>query len=146
MNTQHHTRTAPQPLPVAEDLVDIPSEFIMGSEVKKPPTLNEFSLSDQSKRLIFDSFRKKLKDIDNEEYEVEWGVYTITGVHHYEAHEEQGGDSYMGFCETYMVIDRDEIEITSVYDTAFECERPTLPGILNAYFKREKLQYDENTH
>lgn len=141
MNTQYHTtRTASQPLPVAEDLVDIPSEHITGSEVKKPPTLNEFSLSDQSKRLIFDSFRKKLKDIGNEEYEVEWGVYTITAVHHYEAHEEQGGDSYMGFCETYMVIDRDEIEITSVYDTAFDCERPALPGILNSYFKRAKLQ------
>lgn len=141
MNTQYHTTTTSSQAPLlAEDLVDIPSEFITGTEIKKPQTMNEFTLSDQSKSLIFDSFRKMLEEIGGKEYELEWGVYSITAVHHYEAHEERGGDNYMGLYEPYVVIDRDEIEIISVYDTALDCERPALPGILNSYFKRAKLQ------
>ena len=41
-----------------EELYDVPSEYITGCEERKThPSLNEFSLSDYAKRLIFDSFR-----------------------------------------------------------------------------------------
>ena len=44
-----------------EELYDVPSEYITGCEERKThPSLNEFSLSDYAKRLIFDSFRKMI--------------------------------------------------------------------------------------
>ena len=60
MNTQYHTTTTSPALPVTEELVDIPSEYITGY-VKKRPTLNEFTLSDKSMKLhfkMFDAFFK----------------------------------------------------------------------------------------
>lgn len=60
--------------------------------------------------------------------------YTIT-----EASEKRGGDSYMGFCETYAEVARDSIEIVEVWDTVYGCNRPTLPGILNKFYERKKL-------
>ena len=35
-------------------------------------------------------------DMDGERYELEWGSYHITAVHHYEASEKRGGARYMG--------------------------------------------------
>ena len=128
-----------------EELYDVPSEYITGCyERETHPSLNEFSLSDYAKRLIFDSFRKMIGadsrgDMDGERYELEWGSYHITAVHHYEACEKRGGDSYMGFCDTYAEVARDSIEIVEVWDTVYGCNRPTLPGIMNKFYERKKL-------
>lgn len=45
----------------------------------------------------------------------------------------------MGFCETYVEVARDSIEIVEVWDTVYGCNRPTLPGILNKFYERKKL-------
>lgn len=55
MNAQYHITTTSPVLPASEELVDIPSEYITGN-VKKRPTLNEFTLSDKSMKLLFKMF------------------------------------------------------------------------------------------
>ena len=55
-------------------------------------------------------------DEDKRVYTVAYKIYDIKAIHHYEVHEEQGGDSYMDICETYFKVDRDTIEIIEVKD------------------------------
>lgn len=118
------------PIPVpGEVLVDIPSAHITGAESRS--ALVEFSLNNTAKRLIFEELRRELKeryfshsDNDGFIFSIDWGVYHITAQHHYTWSERNHN------CE-------DAIEITEVWDTLFDCNRSALPGILNAFYKRE---------
>ena len=125
MNTQYHTPTTSPALPVTEELVDIPSEYITGN-VKKRPTLNEFTLSDKSMKLLFKMFAAFFEhktpgdaqdsdrgqyytygDVDGFTFEVDWGVFHIT--------------------------------VSEVWDTIYDCSRPCLAKRMNDYAKRNNL-------
>ena len=94
MNAQYHITTTSPALPVTEELVDIPSEYITGN-VKKRPTLNEFTLSDKSMKLLFKMFAAFFEhktpgdaqdsdrgqyytygDVDGFTFEVDWVYFT----------------------------------------------------------------------
>ena len=68
-------------------------------------------------RAIREAIQKDMRgDEDKRVYTVAYKIYDIKAIHHYEVHEEQGGDSYMDICETYFKVDRDTIEIIEVKD------------------------------
>lgn len=68
-------------------------------------------------RAIREAIQKDMRgDEDKRVYTVPYKIYDIKAIHHYEVHEEQGGDSYMDICETYFKVDRDTIEIIEVKD------------------------------
>ena len=101
MDTQYYTTTT-SPVLTFEEYYDIPSEHITGQ------------------RTPFSQRARTLKDMRGDEdkrvYTVAYKIYDIKAIHHYEVHEEQGGDSYMDICETYFKVDRDTIEIIEVKD------------------------------
>ena len=133
MNAQYHITTTSPALPVTEELVDIPSEYITGN-VKKRPTLNEFTLSDKSMKLLFKMFAAFFEhktpgdaqdsdrgqyytygDVDGFTFEVDWGVF-------------------------HMLSAPDEgFTVTEVWDTIYDCSRPCLAKRMNDYAKRNNL-------
>lgn len=94
MDTQYYTTTT-SPVLTFEEYYDIPSEHITGQ------------------RTPFSQRARTLMEVD---LTVAYKIYDIKAIHHYEVHEEQGGDSYMDICETYFKVDRDTIEIIEVKD------------------------------
>lgn len=144
MNTQYHTTTtASQALPVAEELVDIPSEHITGEPER--PTLNEFSLSDKSMEYLFKQFTSFFEykrpgdgkysdrgryythgDVDGFTFEVDWGVYQFKVVRHYRWND--------------LLSSPDEsFEVKEVWDTVYDCARPWQTKRMNDYAKRNNL-------
>lgn len=120
------------------ELIDVPSHFITGTQKKKARV--EMPMSKHAKRFIYDSFRELVDkdsrgDVDGEIYEIDWCTYHITAIHRYQTHEERGGDSYCGICESYTEIDCDSIEVIEVWDVVSDCSKPTLQNILNGFFK-----------
>ena len=121
MNTQYHTTTTSPALPVTEELVDIPSEYITGN-VKKRPTLNEFTLSDKSMKLLFkhktpgdaqDSDRGQYYtygDVDGFTFEVDWGVFHITVERRY-------------LWDDLLSAPGEGFTVTEVWDTIYDCSR-----------------------
>lgn len=113
MDTQYYTTTT-SPVLTFEEYHDIPSEHITGQRStfsQRARTLMEVDL-----KLIYRAIREAIQkdmrgDEDKRVYTVAYKIYDIKAIHHYEVHEEQGGDSYMDICETYFKVDRDTIEI-----------------------------------
>ncbi len=144
MNAQYHITTTSPALPVTEELVDIPSEYITGN-VKKRPTLNEFTLSDKSMKLLFkmfaaffehktpgdgqDSDRGKYYtygDVDGFTFEVDWGVFHITVERRY-------------LWDDLLSAPDEGFTVTEVWDTIYDCSRPCLAKRMNDYAKRNNL-------
>ena len=143
MNTQYHTTTTSPALPVAEELVDIPSEHITG--LKKRQTLNEFTLSDKSMGLLFKLFAVYFEhkrpgddkdsdrgryytygDVDGFTFEVDWGVFHITVERYYRWND--------------LLNAPDEgFNVTEVWDTIYDCSRPCQAKRMNDYAKRNNL-------
>lgn len=119
MDTQYYTTTTSPALPVAAELVDIPSEHITGhrsSFSQRAKTLMDVDLK-LIYRAIRDAIQKDIRgDEDKRVYTVAYKIYDIKAIHHYEIREQRGGDSYMGIYETYSEVYRDTIEIIEVKD------------------------------
>ncbi len=125
--------TAPA-VPADEVLVDIPSEHITGHAKRG---FDAYSLTLRDMGFIFDELRKMIDhdsrgDVDGAQYELDYKVYRIEAVHHYQCHDERGGDSYCGVCESYGVIDVDRIQVVRVFDEDGK-EYPELLAGLNKY-------------
>jgi hypothetical protein len=96
-----------------------PSEHITGQ--RSPFSQRARTLMEVDLKLIYRAIREAIQkdmrgDEDKRVYTVAYKIYDIKAIHHYEVHEEQGGDSYMDICETYFKVDRDTIEIIEVKD------------------------------
>lgn len=104
--------------------------------------MDEFCLRENSLDLFFQEARKQVErssrgDIDGEEYENYLGSWKITFKHHYQVHDEQGGDNYCGVFETYPGVDRDELEVIGAFDEKYDQELPGLVCKLNEFYKRK---------
>lgn len=131
--------TAPA-VPADEVLVDIPSEHITGHEKY---SFDAYTLTQRDMKIIFEELRDMVEhdsrgDIDGEQYDLDFKAYRIEAVHHYQCHEERGGDSYCGVCESYGVVDVDRIEVVRVFD---EDGKDYLGWVnqLNHYAKRHDI-------
>ena len=105
-------------VPTDEVLTDYPSEYITGQPEHSlaPYTLTAFDM-----KCIFEELHDMVEhdsrgDIDGEQYDLDFKAYRIEAVHHYQCHEERGGYSYCGVCESYGVVDVDRIEVVRVFD------------------------------
>lgn len=124
--------------PAGETLVDIPSLYITGAEDRKFEAFAH-TLTPLDMRCIFEELRDMVEndsrgDIDGEHYELDYKVYRIETVHHYECHQERGGDSYCGIWEMVPVVDEDRIEVVRIYDED-GIDYPQLVEQLNDYAK-----------
>lgn len=137
MNTATTTTMRPAAaVPTCEMLVDYPSEYITGLE-ERPVSLDVYTLTKYDMKCIFEELRDMVEhdsrgDIDGEQYDLDFKAYRIEAVHHYQCHEERGGDSYCGTCESYGIIDEDRIEVVRVFDEDGK-EYPELLAGLNKY-------------
>lgn len=108
-------------------------------------TANAYPLmGEQAKRILFNHIWETINsssrsDIDGEHYDIEWGYYTVTVEHHYECHDEVGGDSYCGIPEIISVKDVNAIEIVEVWDDKNETFDNILRDLLNEFGKQQKL-------
>lgn len=154
MNTQYHTTTTTPAIPVSEELVDIPSsmnqpevfgnypsDFIKGLDGKW--NASAYELTARDKKNIFDILRVMVDadsngDVDGKHYQVDYKVFVIDAIHHYEVREVRGGDSYMGFFESYSVVDRDSFEIAKISDEEGR-DYPAKVLVLNQYAKQNNL-------
>lgn len=105
-------------VPADEVLVDIPSEHITGHEKY---SFDVYTLTKYDMKCIFEELRSMIDsdsrgDVDGEQYDIDYKMFRIEAVHHYQCREERGGDSYCGICESYGVIDEDLIEVVRVFD------------------------------
>ena len=87
----------------------------------EPAAAFAYSLSELDMRNIFAELRDQLDadsrgDIDGERCELDYKVFRIEAVHRYKCHEERGGDSYCGMCESYGVVDEDYFEVRRIFD------------------------------
>ena len=56
-------------------------------------------------RAIREAVQKDMRgDEDKRVYTVAYKIYDIKAIHHYETHEEQGGDSYMAVSYTHLTL------------------------------------------
>lgn len=125
MNTHVDYRSSLAGIPAAapavsadEVLVDIPSKHITG-HVKR--VFDAYTLTQRDMGFIFEELRKMIDhdscgDVDGVQYDLDYKAFRIEAVHHYQCHEERGGDSYCGGCESYGVTDVDRIEVVRVFD------------------------------
>lgn len=123
-------------VPTDEVLTDYPSEYITGQPEHSlaPYTLTRFDM-----KCIFEELRDMVEhdsrgDIDGEQYALDYKAFRIESVHHYQCHEERGGDSYCGVCESYGVVDVDRIEVVRVFDEEGR-QYPELVAKLNESYK-----------
>lgn len=119
MNTQYQTATTSPALPAAEELVDIPSEYITGERGEWSRIRSR--LTDVDFKLIFQAMREAIdKDVrgdqDGQIYTVAYKIYDIRAVHHYEPITEMRYDVDFGCYEEVQVGCRDSIEIVNVTD------------------------------
>lgn len=119
-----------------ETLVDYPSEYITGLE-ERPFSLDAYTLTKYDMKCIFEELHSMIDsdsrgDVDGEQYNLDYKMFRIEAVHHYQCHEECGGNSYCGTCESYGVIDEDRIEVVRVFDEDGK-EYPELLERLNKY-------------
>lgn len=126
--------------PAGETYADYPSQYITGHEEY---SLDAYTLTQRDIHIIFEELRKTIDhdsrgDVDGELYELDYKAYRIEAVHHYEAHLEQGGDSYCGVWEMVPVVDLDRIEVVRVYDED-GVEYPQLMVQLNDYATRNNI-------
>ena len=118
MDTQYYTTTT-SPVLTFEEYYDIPSEHITGQ--RTPFSQRARTLMEVDLKLIYRAIREAIQKDMLEKARAHreahtYKIYDIKAIHHYEVHEEQGGDSYMDICETYFKVDRDTIEIIEVKD------------------------------
>lgn len=138
MKTQYCTTPITPALPV-EELADIPSEHITGRKWVS----SAYMLTSLDKKNIFDNLRETVDtdshgDEDGRHYQIDYKMYVIEAVHHYEVREEPGGDSYMGIPEPYFVVVRDSIEVVNVTDEDGK-SYPAIVPVLNLYAKQNNL-------
>lgn len=130
--------------PAGETYADYPSQHITGmpdsnAHIKVDP----YTVTDLDMRCIFEALRDMVEadshgDIDGEQYELDYKAYRIEAIHHYECHQERGGDSYCGFWEMVGVTDIDRIEVVRVYDED-GVDYPQLVEQFNEYAKRNNI-------
>lgn len=125
---------------VDEVLVDIPSEYITGHEKY---SFDAYTLTQRDMGIIFEELRDMVEhdsrgDIDGEQYDLDFKAYRIEAVHHYQCHEERGGDSYCGVCESYGMVDVDSLEVVRVFDEDGK-DYPGWVNQLNHYAKRHNI-------
>lgn len=126
--------------PAGETYADYPSQHITGMPDSNAHSLDPYTVTDLDMRCIFEELRDMVEhdsrgDIDGEQYDLDFKAYRIEAVHHYQCHEERGGDSYCGVCESYGVIDVDRIQVVRVFDEDGK-EYPALVARLNEYALR----------
>lgn len=143
MNTQVYPQSPTPGIPAAapsvpadEVLTDYPSEYITGLE-ERPFSLEAYTLTPHDIKYLFEELLDMVKndsrgDVDGERYELDYKAFRIEAVHHYQCHEERGGDSYCGVCESYGIIDVDSIEVVRVFDEDGQ-QYPELVKKLNEY-------------
>lgn len=123
-----------------EVLVDYPSQYITGHEKS---SYDAYTLTQRDMGIIFEELHNMVErdsrgDIDGEQYDLDFKVYRIEAVHHYQCHEEWGGDSYCGVCESYEMVDVDRIEVVRVFDEDGK-DYPGWVSQLNYYAKRHNI-------
>lgn len=154
MNTQSHPTTTAPAIQTSEELVDISSTMNQPEEFGDYPSpsingLEEkwrayaYELTARDKKNIFDTLREQVAadpygDVDGRHYQVDYKMFIIEAIHRYEAHEEQGGDSYMGIYESYSVVDRDSFEVVRITDEDGR-SYPAKVQVLNQYAKHNNL-------
>lgn len=123
MNTQYHTTTTASPaLPVAEELVDIPSEHITGeNDLHSKYSLDAWYLSQFDMHSILEELRDKIRcssrgDIDGEIYTSDYKVYRIEAIHHFRVECEQRYDVNFGEYEPVETDRVDSLEVIRVTD------------------------------
>lgn len=141
MNTQYHTTTTSPALPVAEELVDIPSEHITGERGEWSRIRSR--LIDVDFKLIFQAIREAIdKDVrgdqDGQIYTVAYKIYDIEAVHHFEPITEMRYDVFSGRYEDVHIGDEESIEIMSVRDINGRAYPGHLTNLRN-YAKRNNL-------
>lgn len=104
--------------PACEMYDDYPSEYITGEQ---NDSLDAYTLTPRDIRLIFEALRDMVDhdsrgDVDGQQYDLDYKAFRIEAVHRYQCHEERGGDSYCGVCESYGEVDVDRIEVLRVFD------------------------------
>lgn len=119
MDTQYYTTTTSPALPVAEELVDIPSEHITGERDKFSKVASR--LVDIDLKLIYHAFWEAIRkdhrgDEDGRVYTVAYKIYDIEAVHHFEPITEMRYDVFSGRYEDVHIGDEESIEIMSVRD------------------------------
>ena len=147
MNTQAECQSSVPGIPasapaatVDEVLVDIPSEYITGHEKY---SFDAYTLTQCDMGIIFDELHADLErnfkaDIDGATSEADFKAFRIEAVHHYQCHEELGGDSYCGVCESYGMVDVDSLEVVRVFDEDGK-DYPGWVNQLNHYAKRHNI-------
>lgn len=141
MNTQYHTTTTSPALPVAEELVDIPSEHITGERGEW--SIIRSRLTDVDFKLIFQAIREAIdKDVrgdqDGRIYTVAYKIYDIEAVHHFEPITEMRYDVFSRCYEDVHIGDEESIEIVSVRDINGRIWPGHLASLRN-YAKRNNL-------
>lgn len=119
MNTQYHTTIASPDIPVAEELVDYPSEYITGDRGNWSIVCSR--LTDVDFKLILQSIREVIdKDVrgdqDGKIYIVAYKIYDIRAIHHYEPITEMRYDVDFACYEEVQIGCRDSIEILNITD------------------------------
>lgn len=144
MNTQYHTTTASSALPVAEELVNVPSKHITGeTDLHSKYTLAAWYLSQFDMQSILGELRDEIKsssrgDIDGEIYTTDYKVYHIEAIHHFRTECEQRYDVHFG---EYEPVDTKRIESLEVIRVTDENGKEYLGQRfrLNDYFKQNDL-------
>lgn len=141
MNTQYHTTTTSPALPVAEELVDIPSEHITGERGEWSRIRSR--LIDVDFKLIFQAIREAIdKDVrgdqDGQIYTIAYKIYDIEAMHHFEPITEMRYDVFSGCYEEVHIGDKESIEILNVTDTDGRVRPEQLIRLRN-YAKRNNL-------
>lgn len=141
MNTQYHTTTTSPAFPVAEELVDIPSEHITGERGEWSRIQSR--LIDVDFKLIFQAIREAIdKDVrgdqDGQIYTIAYKIYDIEAVHHFEPITEMRYDVFSGCYEDVHIGDKESIEILNVTDTDGRVRPEQLVRLRN-YAKRNNL-------
>jgi len=141
MDTQYHTTTASPTLPVAEELVNIPSEHINGERDKFSEVASR--LVDIDLKLIYHAFWEAIRkdrrgDEDGRVYTVAYKIYDIEAVHHFEPITEMRYDVFSGRYEDVHIGDEESIEIMSVRDINGRAYPGHLTNLRN-YAKRNNL-------
>lgn len=102
-------------------------------------SMDPYTITRKDMKNIFDDLREKIDndthgDVDGYRYEVDYKMFRIEAIHHYQGHEEHGGDSYCGVWEMVGVVDEDRIEVVKVFDED-GIKYPDVMQKLNEYAK-----------
>lgn len=129
----------------AEDIVDIPSEYITGTDARWAAFAYELTEADMKN--IFNELRDRAGrtsrgDYDGERLAAECKVYHIEAVRHYSAVEKRGGDRCMGIWETCTDVS-ERFEVVRVTDEEGR-EYPGQVARLNEYYKNHEMEILKN--